>query len=64
MDYQTLFGLLLFCSLVYRNIMTGKIHVFPFPNDLYLMCDLLLLLLLLLVAKLYGIIYLKLLLTV
>ena len=28
--------------------MTDKIHVFPFPNDLYLMCDLLLLLLLLL----------------
>ena len=28
--------------------MTNKIHVFPFPNDLYLMCDLLLLLLLLL----------------
>ena len=26
--------------------MTDKIHVFPFPNDLYLMCDLLLLLLL------------------
>ena len=28
--------------------MTGKIHVFPFPNDLYLLFDLLLLLLLLL----------------
>ena len=28
--------------------MTGKMHVFPFPNDLYLMCDLLLLLLVLL----------------
>ena len=28
--------------------MTDKIHAFPFPNDLYLMCDLLLLLLLLL----------------
>ena len=26
--------------------MTGKIHVFPFPNDLYVMFDLLLLLLL------------------
>ena len=28
--------------------MADKIHVFPFPNDLYLKCDLLLLLLLLL----------------
>ena len=46
--YQTLFVLLSFCSVVYRNIMTSKIHVFPFPNDLYLMCDLLLLLILLL----------------
>ena len=41
--YQTLFVLLLFCSLVYRQIMTGQIHVFPFLNDLYLLFDLLLL---------------------
>ena len=44
---QTLFVLLLLCSLVYRTIMNYKIHAFPFPNDLYLMSDLLLLLLLL-----------------
>ena len=46
--YQTFFVLLLFCSLIYQKLMADKIHVFPFPNDLYLMCDLLLLLLLLL----------------
>ena len=45
--YQTCFVLLLFSSLVYRKIMIDEIHVFPFPNDLYLMCDLLLVLLLL-----------------
>ena len=41
-----LFVLLLFCSLIYRKMMTGKIHVFPFSNDIYVMLDLLLLLLL------------------
>ena len=46
--YQTVFILFLFCSLVYRKIMTDTIHVFPFPNDLYLLFDLLLLLFLLL----------------
>ena len=46
--YHMLFVLLLFCYLVYRQIITDKIHVFPFLNNLYLMFDLLLLLPLLL----------------